>query len=282
MFQGFVQRNEDTIVRSCTYSAARGEERNKQDVTFCLQLFNKGMHLGLAEDDFINVFRLGRINESGAPRPLMVQLASYNIKNLIMESLYKLRHAEQKYRSVVVAHHMTKTECEECKKLVMDAKSTSDQDTSGEYLYRVRGLPGDMKILKLKKKELRNNNELDKLGILYTNADGLVNTRQELKLLINSFQIKPDIIAITEINPKNISGTVVPSEFNLDGYNVYCQGLSDKYHRGLLVYVASYLEASVVNVPDTFSESMFLVVKFAGTPNRLLFGNIYRSPNGSY
>jgi len=69
----------------------QGEERNKQDVTFCLQLFNNGMHVGLAEEDFINVFRLGRINESDAPRPLMVQLASYNIKNLIMESLYRLQ-----------------------------------------------------------------------------------------------------------------------------------------------------------------------------------------------
>jgi len=43
---------------------------------------------------------------------------------------------------------------------------------------------------------------LDKLGILYTNADGLVNNRQELKVLINYLQIKPDIIAITKTKPK--------------------------------------------------------------------------------
>jgi len=43
----------------------------------------------------------------------------------------------------------------------------------------------------------------DKLDILYINADGLINKRQELKVLINSLQEKPDVIAITEIKPKN-------------------------------------------------------------------------------
>ena len=43
---------------------------------------------------------------------------------------------------------------------------------------------------------------LDKLDILYTNADGLIKKRQELSVLINSLQDKPDVIAITEIKPK--------------------------------------------------------------------------------
>jgi len=55
---------------------------------------------------------------------------------------------------------------------------------------------------------------IDKLDILYTNADGLINKRQELRVLINSLQDKPDVIAITEIKAKNISGIIQPSEFN--------------------------------------------------------------------
>jgi len=35
--------------------------------------------------------------------------------------------------------------------------------------------------------------------ILYTNADGLINKRQELKLLLNSLKVRPDIVAVTEI-----------------------------------------------------------------------------------
>ena len=51
--------------------------------------------------------------------------------------------------------------------------------------------------------------------------------------------------------------------------------------RGLLVYVASYLEATLIDVPDAFSESLFLMLKSACTTDRLLFGNIYRSPSST-
>ena len=89
------------------------------------------------------------------------------------------------------------------------------------------------------------------------------------------------MIAITEIKPKNMSDTIQPSEFNLDGYNVFCLGLNDNNSRGLLVYVASYLEATLIDVPDAFSESLFLMLKSACSTDRLLFGNIYRSPSSS-
>ena len=77
--------------------ASSTEERNKEDVSFCLQLFNTVLHAGVDENDLINVFRLGRLAENEGPRPLMVQFAGYSIKNLVMESLYKLKHAEQKF-----------------------------------------------------------------------------------------------------------------------------------------------------------------------------------------
>jgi len=128
---------------------------------------------------------------------------------------------------------------------------------------------------------VNTTDKIDKLDILYTNADGLINKRQELRVLINSLQDKPDLIAITEIKPKNMLGVIQPSEFNLDGYNVFCQGLDDNDSRGLLVYVASYLEATLVDVPDAFNESLFLMLKSARTTDRLLFGNIYRSPNST-
>jgi len=38
---------------------------------------------------------------------------------------------------------MSKTEREESKRLVTDAKTMAGQDTSGEYMYRLRGLPGN-------------------------------------------------------------------------------------------------------------------------------------------
>jgi len=65
-------------------------------------------------------------------------------------SLSKLKNAQQKYKNVIVAHNMTKTEREECRKLVEKAMADRENDTSGEYLYRVRGNPGQMRVVKIK------------------------------------------------------------------------------------------------------------------------------------
>jgi len=47
-----------------------------------------------------------------------------------MESLFKLKSAEQKFRGIIVAHNMTAKERQECKKLVIDAKLQKIQDVS--------------------------------------------------------------------------------------------------------------------------------------------------------
>ena len=133
----------------------RNEDRNKLDVAFCLSLFNNCMQVGIGEEDLVNVFRLGRRPEPGVSpgaRPLMVQLVNYNLKNVIMESVYKLKNSEQKFKSIVIAHDMTKLEREQCKEMVAETKHMATQDPSGEYLYRVRGPPGDMRILKFLKR----------------------------------------------------------------------------------------------------------------------------------
>ena len=56
---------------------------------------------------------------------------------------------------------------------------------------------------------------------MYTNADGLVNKRYELKVLLQSLTEKPDIIAITEFIPKKVTYQLQQSEFNLEGYNIF-------------------------------------------------------------
>ena len=80
----------------------------------------------------------------------MIQLGSYTFKNLIMESLFKLKSSERKFRGVIVAHDMTAKERQECKELVQDAKLQETQDVSGEFIYRVRAPPGKMRITKIR------------------------------------------------------------------------------------------------------------------------------------
>ena len=61
---------------------------------------------------------------------------------------------------------------------------------------------------------------VNKLTIYYTNADNLLNKRDELYLIIASKQ--PDVLVITEIFPKNILSTkILQAELNLDGYYFY-------------------------------------------------------------
>jgi len=109
------------------------------------------MHVGLSDEDLAHVFHLGRRGTSDdAPRPLMVQLASYSHKNLIMESLFRLKHADSQFKTVIVAHDMTRAEREESKRLVAEAKTLQAQDTSGESLYRVRGNPGKMRVIRIR------------------------------------------------------------------------------------------------------------------------------------
>ena len=54
------------------------------------------------------------------------------------------------FKKIVIVHDMTQTEREECRKLVADVKAQEAKDNSGEYIYRVRGLPGKMKVVKIK------------------------------------------------------------------------------------------------------------------------------------
>ena len=139
------------------------------------------------------------------------------------------------------------------------------------------GFSGRLKIVKIKKKKLN-------LQVLYTNADGLLNKKCELNLLINRLEVKPDIIAITEIwNQTKKTHRLWASEFQLDRYIVFCQGLEDNSKRGLLFYTASGIEMSVVDMPETFHECLFLLLKSSnqGLVNKFLLGNIYCSPSSS-
>jgi len=138
-------------------SGSRADRRNKDDATFNLQLFNS-LHVGVTEEDQVRVFRLGKQADpnspNAAPRPLMVHFASYSIKNLVMESLYKLKNVDQKCAGITIAHNMTAKERSECKRLVSEpeAKQQEADDTSGEYIYRVglRGYPGKTRVVQLR------------------------------------------------------------------------------------------------------------------------------------
>ena len=69
-----------------------------------------------------------------------------------MEKLYELKHAEAKFKVVMVAHDMTRKEREEVKTMVEEAKEKTKLETSGDWIHVVRGQrEGRMTILRVKK-----------------------------------------------------------------------------------------------------------------------------------
>ena len=58
-----------------------------------------------------------------------------------------------KFKNVIIAHDMTKKEREQCKVLVENAKFKTE-NAAGEWIYRVRGPPGRMKIVQFRTRQM--------------------------------------------------------------------------------------------------------------------------------
>lgn len=147
------RRNNIIFYRVPESSAASGKDRIAEDAAFCTQLL-LDLQAGIVPEDIRKVFRLGRRIDDGnpqrGPRPILVQLSSKAAKNLIMENLYKMKSMEVKFRSVIIAHDMTKAEREDCKALVEVARQRTENE-SGDWIHRVRGPPGHMVIVRMRK-----------------------------------------------------------------------------------------------------------------------------------
>jgi hypothetical protein len=73
-----------------------------------------------------------------------VEQRDKQMKNLIMESTYKLSKIPD-IKKVIIGHDLTKNERGECRVLTKEAKTKREsQDTTGEWIYRVRRSPGQM------------------------------------------------------------------------------------------------------------------------------------------
>jgi len=169
------------------------DERWKQDREFCLELFNKVLRVPIQEDDIKKFARLGKLDEQLKERPVLIQFKDQILKNMVMESVGKPRDADDKYKRIIFTHDMSTEDREEYKRLVADAKGRQENEISGEYIFRVKGFPGNFRVLKIKR------------GIEYYvfKCRLIINKKTELENLLKTFKSKPQIIALNEINYKN-------------------------------------------------------------------------------
>jgi len=106
---------------------------------------------GCAKEDIKRLTSLGQWQDSGRERSLLIEFHDRTVKNIIMESPNKLWMLEEKFKKVVVVHDMTPKERHECKEMVQEAKRLESQE-SGHFIYSIRGSPGMMKIIKIRKR----------------------------------------------------------------------------------------------------------------------------------
>ena len=118
-----------------------------------------------------------------------------------------------------------------------------------------------------------------RLKVLYCNADTFTQEKkQELQVLMAEDQ--PDIVAITEVNPKGQSYKI--EDIKILDYITLESNLRCVGRRGVAVLVHSSLEHSVsaLEANTEFQESSWLNFKLQNGDN-LLFGNVYCSPISS-
>ena len=125
-------------------------------------MFNNALDIEVKDNDLKSVFRIGKNSQSDSTdrnvnnvsnkssRPILVQFRDKSLKNQVMESLSKLKNADDAFRAVSITHDMTLSERETCKKLVLECKDKQKEE-KGEFVWRVRGSPGQLKLLRLKK-----------------------------------------------------------------------------------------------------------------------------------
>ena len=122
-----------------------------------------------------------------------------------------------------------------------------------------------------------NTRKTGKIIIYYTNADTLSN---KMNLVIDEVgRIKPQIIGITEVKPKNYRYELQPTELNIPGYVLY-ENLSAN-GRGICIYVDEKLNVSETSINTHNSEECIWVEVKGKEDTSLTVGCVYRSPNSN-
>ena len=103
------------------------------------------------------------------------------------------------------------------------------------------------------------NARSEHLKIYYTNCDCLTQSKlMELKVFVD--QCNPDIIAITELYPKNYIFSPDSVHYNIDGYDLYMSDSSSG--RGVGIYTKTCLNATILNFDTTYKDQIWCQVNY--------------------
>ena len=121
------------------------EEARKNDVELVKSLLLKcGVKEGM---EAVQEFKRIGAKSEGRERPILLIFKELGQKITLFKNLRNLKTAEQSLKSISVSHDMSQEEREITKKLVIEAKKKEQADP--EHRYRVRGPPGNQRIVQL-------------------------------------------------------------------------------------------------------------------------------------
>ena len=94
---------------------------------------------------------------------------------------------------------------------------------------------------------------------------------------MKSLKSAPDLIVLTEVNPKHSKYQRQVSEFQIQDYCALTSGFEEKGHRGILIYYRDSISILEQRMSSSFEEK--LCVKLIIQKKILNILSIYRSPN---
>ena len=123
-------------------------ERRAKDIKEVQNILREFCEVELNDEDIVKTMRLGKYDQT-KKRPILIGIKTEERKREIFQNLHKLRNAPE---NISVAHDLTKKQREELQELIKDARKKEENDQSGNFMYRVRGLPWGWFIKKISKK----------------------------------------------------------------------------------------------------------------------------------
>ena len=124
------------------------EECFKDDDKFFTQLCEQ---IQIDRPEVIKISRIGKKSED-KKRPVKVCFGTLFEKRKFFANLYHLKDAHVPFKNVQIQHDLTLEERQITRDLVNKANEKNKEENPTDFLYKVRGSPGSMKIVKIYKK----------------------------------------------------------------------------------------------------------------------------------
>ena len=113
--------------------------------------------LGCENSTINEAFRMGRFDESrieaGRFRPIKLRLSLSSDRDRVLKSLYKLKNADPELAKLSIREDLSLHQRNELNEKLKEAKSLTQNST--DKIFRVRGSPGNYRIIELAKKSVR-------------------------------------------------------------------------------------------------------------------------------